>query len=141
MHPYSEYLQEYVYQRHSLQDGGKFNKDFRVTTIGKFMRKYFLDELPMLINIFRGEMKLIGIRPLSQQYLNLYNDDIQQLRMKHRPGLLPPFYADMPRTLDEIQESERKYLLACEKNGVLWTDIKYFFLILKNILFHHARSA
>jgi len=61
--------------------------------------------------------------------------------MKHRPGLLPPFYADMPRTLDEIQESERKYLLACEKNGVLLTDIKYFFLILKNILIHRARSA
>ena len=141
MHPYSEYLQDYVYQRHSLQDGGKFNKDFRVTTIGKFMRKHFLDELPMLINIFKGEMKLIGIRPLSRQYLNLYNDNIQQLRKKYRPGLLPPFYADMPRTLDEIQESEKKYLLACEKNGVLLTDIKYFFLILKNILFHHARSA
>jgi lipopolysaccharide/colanic/teichoic acid biosynthesis glycosyltransferase len=141
MHPYSEYLQDYVYQHHSLQAGGKFNKDFRVTTIGKFMRKHFLDELPMLINIFKGEMKLIGIRPLSRQYLNLYNDNIQQLRKKYRPGLLPPFYADMPRTLDEIQESEKKYLLACEKNGVLLTDIKYFFLILKNILFHHARSA
>jgi lipopolysaccharide/colanic/teichoic acid biosynthesis glycosyltransferase len=141
MHPYSEYLQEYVYKHHALQDGGKFNKDFRVTTIGKFMRKYFLDELPMIINIFKGDMKLIGIRPLSQQYLNLYNDDIQQLRMKYRPGLLPPFYADMPRSLNEIQESEKKYLLACEKNGILLTDIKYFFLILKNILFHHARSA
>lgn len=141
MHPYSEYLQEYVYQQHSLQDGGKFNKDFRITTIGKFMRKYFLDELPMFINIFKGEMKLVGIRPLSQQYLNLYYDDLQQLRMKYRPGLLPPFYADMPRTLEEIQASERKYLLSCKKNGVFLTDMRYFFLIFKNILFHHARSA
>jgi len=141
MHPYSEYLQDYVYQHHSLQAGGKFNKDFRVTTIGKFMRKYFLDELPMLINIFKGEMKLVGIRPLSQQYLNLYYDDLQQLRMKYRPGLLPPFYADMPRTLEEIQASERKYLLSCKKNGVFLTDMRYFFLIFKNILFHHARSA
>ena len=62
-------------------------------------------------------------------------------RNKFKPGLLPPFYADMPRTLEEIQASEMKYLVACEEEGELFTDIRYFVLILRNILFKNARSA
>ncbi|HET7734161.1 MAG TPA: hypothetical protein VFK73_10015, partial [Paludibacter sp.] len=66
---------------------------------------------------------------------------LQEKRIKYKPGLLPPFYADMPRTLDEIQESEMKYLTLCEEKGVFITDVKYLFGILKNILFKRARSA
>lgn len=141
MHPYSEYLQGYIFERNNLQDGGKFNKDIRVTTIGRIMRKYWLDELPMIFNLFKGDMKLVGVRPLSKQYFNLYNKDLQEKRVRFKPGLLPPFYADMPHTLTEIQESEMKYLNLCEKNGVFVTDIRYFFLILQNILLKKARSA
>jgi hypothetical protein len=47
----------------------------------------------------------------------------------------------MPRSFDEIQESEMKYLIACETNGVFKTDFRYFFLILKNILIKNARSS
>jgi len=104
------------------------------------MRKYWLDELPMLINLFKGEMKLVGVRPLSAQYYSLYSKELQQKRNKFKPGLLPPFYADMPKTLEEIEQSEMKYLLACERNGVFMTDIRYMFLILNNILFKKARS-
>jgi hypothetical protein len=57
------------------------------------------------------------------------------------PGLLPPFYADMPETLDEIQASEMRYLVACEKHGTFITDFRYFFKILHNILIKKARSA
>jgi len=121
--------------------GGKFNKDTRVSTIGGIMRKYWLDELPMIINMLKGEMKLVGVRPLSSQYFNLYSKELQEKRIKFKPGLLPPYYADMPRTLEEIQESEMNYLLACEKKGVFLTDARYFWMILKNILFHQARSA
>jgi lipopolysaccharide/colanic/teichoic acid biosynthesis glycosyltransferase len=140
MHPYSEYLQAYIFENNSLKEGGKFNKDIRITTLGKIVRKYWLDELPMILNLLRGEMKLVGVRPLSQHYFSLYTQELQAKRIKYRPGLLPPFYADMPSTLDEIQESEMKYLNACEKNGVFKTDIRYLFLILKNILFKKARS-
>jgi len=63
------------------------------------------------------------------------------LRVRFKPGLLPPFYADLPQTLDEIQESERNYLVACQNKGVFITDLKYLFRILKNILFRNARSA
>jgi hypothetical protein len=47
----------------------------------------------------------------------------------------------MPQTLDEIQESEMKYLRDCEAKGVMTTDFKYLFLILKNILIKKARSS
>jgi lipopolysaccharide/colanic/teichoic acid biosynthesis glycosyltransferase len=105
------------------------------------MRKYWLDELPMLINLARGNMKLVGVRPLSAQYFSLYSKELQELRTKFKPGLLPPFYADMPKTLEEIEKSEMNYLLLCTKNGTFLTDIKYFFLIIRNILFRSARSA
>ena len=141
MHPFSEYLQSYIYEKNRLNKGGKFYKDIRVTTIGYLMRKYWIDELPMFFNLFSGELKLVGVRPLSQQYFNLYSPELQAKRTKHKPGLLPPFYADMPETLDEIQESEMSYLVSCETKGVLRTDMKYFLLILKNIVIKKVRSA
>lgn len=141
MYSYSEYLQKYIYEHYNLQKGGKFKNDIRVTSIGRFMRKYWIDELPMFINLLKGDMKLIGVRPLSAHFFSLYTEELQQKRIQSKPGLLPPFYADMPQTLDEIQASEMKYLQACEKNGVFFTDFKYFFLILRNIFFKKARSA
>lgn len=140
MHPYSEYLQAYIYEKYSLQEGGKFNHDIRVNTVGHFMRKYWVDELPMLINLIKGDMKLVGVRPISKQYYSLYSQELQEKRIQHMPGLLPPFYADMPKTLEEIQESEMRYLVACEKNGTLRTDFIYFWRIVYTILIKRARS-
>lgn len=140
MHPYSEYLQSYIYEKNKLNNKGKFYKDIRITTIGGILRKYWLDELPMFFNLMKEDMKLVGVRPLSAHYYSLYSKELQDKRNKYKPGLLPPFYADMPQTLEEIQQSEMKYLQACEKNGVFSTDVKYFFLIIKNILFKRARS-
>lgn len=139
MHAYSEYLQEYVFHKNALQEGGKFNNDFRVTASGKFMRKFWLDELPMVFNLFKGEMKLVGVRPLSKHYFNLYSDELKEKRLQTKPGLVPPFYVDMPKTLDEIMASEIKYLDAYQKHSII-TDIKYFFKAFYNIFFKHARS-
>jgi lipopolysaccharide/colanic/teichoic acid biosynthesis glycosyltransferase len=139
MHPYAEYLQEYVYQKHQLQEGGKFNNDFRVTTLGKFMRKLWIDELPMIFNILKRDLKIVGVRPISKQYFDLYPNELKEKRTKTRPGLIPPFYADMPKTLDDIVASELKYLDLHTKHP-LRTDIKYFFKAFKNIIFKRARS-
>ena len=139
MHPYSEYIQDYVYSLHELQEGGKFKNDFRITSWGAFCRKIWLDELPMLINLFRGEMKLVGVRPLSRQYFNLYSVELKEKRIRVKPGLIPPFYYDMPHNLEEIQESELKYLTAYEKKPFR-TDLRYFFTSVFNIFFHNARS-
>ncbi len=140
MHPYAEYLQEYIYQQSNLKEGGKFKDDFRITTAGKFFRKIWLDELPMLINFLRGEMKLVGVRPLSKHYYSLYSQDLQEKRIKCKPGLIPPFYVDMPKTLDEIQASEHKYLDQYLKHPFR-TDWKYFWKAVWNILFKKARSS
>jgi lipopolysaccharide/colanic/teichoic acid biosynthesis glycosyltransferase len=141
MYSYAEYMQAYIYQHNALQEGGKFKRDVRVTSLGKFMRKYWIDELPMIFNLIKGDMKLIGVRPLSPQYFSLYSEELQEKRVKFKPGLFPPFYADMPKNMDEIQASEMKYLEACEKNGVFLTDCRYFLKIINNILFKKARSA
>lgn len=58
----------------------------RVTKIGKFIRKYSLDEIPQLINIIKGDMSLIGPRPLHPEYLPLY-DDNQAKRHDVMPGI------------------------------------------------------
>lgn len=58
----------------------------RLTPIGAFVRKTSLDELPQLINVLKGDMSLIGPRPLLPQYLSLYNDD-QKRRHNVRPGI------------------------------------------------------
>ena len=141
MHPYSEFLQAYIYERYALQEGGKFNHDIRVTTLGRLMRKYWMDELPMLLNLLKGDMKMVGVRPISQHYYSLYCKELQEKRVKHKPGLLPPFYADMPKTLDEIQASEMRYLTMCEKRGTLVTDFIYFWRIVCTIIFKRAHSA
>ena len=139
MHPYSEYVQDYVYKQYDLKDGGKFRDDFRITSWGAASRKIWLDEFPMLINFFKGNMKLVGVRPLSKHYYELYSKDLQERRIKYKPGLIPPFYADMPTDLDEIQKSENRYLDSYEKHPFL-TDLRYFGRSMWNIMFRHARS-
>lgn len=139
MHPYSEYLQDYVYQTNALQEGGKFRDDFRVTSWGKILRKLWIDELPQFLNFFRGELSIVGVRALSEHYFSLYPPDMQELRLQVKPGLLPPFYADMPKTFEEIVESERRYILA-KLERPFATDCRYFFKAAWNILVKKARS-
>ena len=140
MHPYAGYLQDYVHENNSFTAGCKFNNDFRVTSWGRFLRKFWIDEQPMWLNWLKREMKLVGVRPLSEHYFGLYPEEVQQRRLKHKPGLIPPFYVDLPKTFEEIIESECKYLDAYEKNPLL-TDFRYFLLAFYNIFIKRARSA
>lgn len=140
MHPYSEYLQELVYDKNKLSEGGKFNYDFRISSWGKVLRKLWIDELPILINYFRGDIKLVGVRLVNNHYLSLYSNEFRKRRIKYKPGLIPPFYADMPKTIEEIEQSEKKYFDLFDDSPFV-TDVKYFFKIFFNILFHRRRSA
>ena len=110
MHLYSEYIQQFLYDLNGSKNGDKITDDFRVASWGKFLRRYWLDELPMIINLIKGDVKIIGVRPLSCTKFNLYPPDLQNLRISTKPGLIPPFYADLPQTFDELLDSERKYL-------------------------------
>jgi len=60
--------------------------DPRVTRLGRILRKGKIDELPQLINVFRGEMSLVGPRPEVQQYVNLFRHDYEEI-LRVRPGL------------------------------------------------------
>ena len=141
MFPYSEYLQPYILEHEGLQKGGKFAHDYRVNFWGRKLRSSWLDEFPMFINILKGQMKLVGVRPLSRSYFNLYTPEMQALHVSVKPGLLPPFYYDKktPETLEEIQASEKRYIEAYHKHPFA-TDWRYFWGTVGNILFKHKRS-
>lgn len=141
MYSYSEYLQPYIYQHEGLQDGGKFADDYRVNGWGRFMRSSWLDELPMIINLFKGQLKLFGVRPLSRHYFSLYTPEMQQLRIKVKPGLIPPFYYEQetPKTVEDVQASERRYIEAYLQHPHR-TDWRYFWGSVANILFRKKRS-
>jgi lipopolysaccharide/colanic/teichoic acid biosynthesis glycosyltransferase len=139
MNAYSEYLQGYIYAQNQLDEGGKFKDDYRVNFIGNLFRKFWLDELPMIYNLIKGDIKLVGPRPLSNHYLSLYTATVAKKRFDFKPGLVPPYYVDMPKTLEEIMDSEMRYFDAYEKKPLL-TDLTYFFKAVCNILFRKARS-
>lgn len=68
------------------QEGNLLSDAERLTSIGSFVRKTSLDEIPQLINVLKGDMALIGPRPLLPQYLALYNAE-QKRRHNVRPGI------------------------------------------------------
>ena len=141
MHPYAEYIQAYVFEsRGGMDISDKSNDDFRITNWGRFMRKYWLDELPMLINWFKGDVKLVGVRPLSKAMFETYPKWLQDKRTLSRPGLIPPFYIDHPDTFEELFASEDKYLTEYLQHP-LRTDIKYFFKTMGSILGRKTHSA
>lgn len=67
-------------------NGNLLSDELRLTEIGSFVRKTSLDELPQLLNVIKGDMSLIGPRPLLPQYLHLYNE-FQKRRHEVRPGI------------------------------------------------------
>lgn len=140
MHPYSEFLQSDLYKMGELNtDGNKIIDDYRVTSYGKFLRKFWIDEIPQILNWIRGDVSLVGVRALSQAKFSLYPKEIQDLRTRFKPGLIPPFYADMPKSFGDLIESERKYLTKKLKSRFS-TDLSYFFKVMYNIFFKGARS-
>jgi undecaprenyl phosphate N,N'-diacetylbacillosamine 1-phosphate transferase len=68
------------------ENGNLLPDSERLTTIGRWIRSLSLDELPQLINVLKGDMALVGPRPLLVQYLPLY-DDVQRRRHEVRPGI------------------------------------------------------
>ena len=68
------------------KNGNLLSDSERITRIGKFIRKTSIDELPQLINVLKGDMSLIGPRPLLTEYLPLYND-FQRRRHDVKPGI------------------------------------------------------
>ena len=141
MHAYAEYLHGYILKINGYAESGKPANDFRLTPWGKFMRRYWIDELPQLINVLKGELKLVGVRPISQRYFQDIPKDLQELRLKHKPGCIPPYVAlNRKGNVKGVLQAEREYLEEKSKNPYT-TDTKFFFKALFNIVFKRKRSA
>ncbi|MGQ1890963.1 sugar transferase [Thermophagus sp. OGC60D27] len=140
MHPFAEFLQDYVTKLNGYNKVGKPANDFRVASWGKIYRKYWLDELPQLINVLKGELNIVGVRPLSRTRFNELPEDLQKLRVRFKPGCIPPYVALLMPDAEGNIEAERIYLSEKLKHPVR-TDIKYFFMAIYNILSGKIKSS
>jgi len=140
MHPYSEYSNNFFNKQNRFGHLAKVENDERITSWGKYLRKYWIDELPMLVNLLQGDLKLVGIRPISEAlYNSRFPKEFREKKIRIKPGVIPVCYRDMPKSLEETWESERKYIERYREHP-LRTDFVYFFKVFYNILFKGARS-
>ena len=103
----------------------------RLTKVGAFIRKTSIDELPQLINVLKGDMALIGPRPLLPKYLPLYNDE-QFRRHEVRPGITG--WAQVNGRNNVTWTEKFKLDVWYVDHCSLWLDVKIFFMTLKNVL-------
>ncbi|MCF6350437.1 MAG: sugar transferase [Flavobacteriaceae bacterium] len=110
----------------------------RLTTIGKFVRKTSLDEIPQLLNVLKGDMSLIGPRPLLLEYLPLYNKE-QQKRHLVKPGITG--WAQINGRNAISWEDKFKYDVAYVNNINFLTDLKIIFKTIKKVVISEGISA
>jgi len=103
----------------------------RLTTLGKLLRKSSIDELPQLINVLKGEMSLVGPRPLLMEYLALYTDE-QKLRHDVRPGITG--WAQVNGRNALTWEDKFKLDSWYVKNQTLWLDGKIMLLTIMKVI-------
>lgn len=110
----------------------------RLTKIGKFVRSTSIDELPQLINVLKGDMALIGPRPLLPEYLPLYSQD-QARRHEVRPGITgwAQCHGRNAISWSEKLKLDVWYVDHC----TFWTDIKIVFLTIKKVLLRENVNA
>ena len=133
MYPMAYLAQEYLYKNQTFGRLGKPQNDFRITPLGKLLRRYWIDELPQLLNLLKGDVTLVGVRPLTKGFFKVLPKDLQEERLKIKPGLIPQCYADRPKNLSQRITSEKKYLEARKKNPFL-TNLSYLLRTLLAIL-------
>lgn len=112
-------------------DGNLLPDEVRLTKVGKFVRSTSIDELPQLINVLKGDMALIGPRPLLVQYLPLYSPE-QARRHEVRPGISGWAQCHGRNAISWTEKFKLDvwYVDHC----TLWTDIKVIFITIKNVL-------
>lgn len=121
--------------------------DSRITWIGRFMRKYKLDEVPQLLNVLKGDMSLVGPRPEVQEYVDLYTPEEQAI-LDVRPGITDwasIWNSDEGAVLANSDDPDRAYLelirptklklqLFYVRNHSVWVDVKIITYTLVKLL-------
>ncbi len=112
-------------------EGNLLPDEVRLTKVGRFVRSTSIDELPQLINVLKGDMALIGPRPLLPQYLPLYSPE-QARRHEVRPGISGWAQCHGRNAISWTEKFKLDvwYVDHC----TLWTDIKVIFITIKNVL-------
>lgn len=125
-------LNSYDSQGHPLPDSS------RMTKVGSFLRSTSLDELPELWNVIKGNMSLVGPRPLLMEYLPLYSS-VQFRRHEVRPGITGWAQINGRNSLSWEDKFEMDVWYV--ENRSLWLDIKILFLTVKKVLVRDGISA
>ncbi|MCP2227995.1 sugar transferase [Pseudomonas sp. B14-6] len=119
-------------------DGDPLPDSERMTDFGRFLRSSSLDELPELWNVIKGDMSLVGPRPLLMEYLPLY-DEVQVRRHDARPGVTG--WAQINGRNALSWEEKFKLDVWYVDNQSLWLDLKIIFLTIKKVLVRDGISA
>lgn len=122
--------------------------DPRVTKFGRILRMTKINELPQIINVFKGEMSIVGPRPLLEVSFNLYSDDVKRLIYNSKPGITgigSLIFRDEEKTVSEAEDPKIMYVsiypykgeleLWYLQNASLSTDIKIISLTAWGIIF------
>jgi exopolysaccharide biosynthesis polyprenyl glycosylphosphotransferase len=111
----------------------KVTDDPRITKLGKFLRKYSLDELPQLINVARGEMSLVGPRPLPVNEVKRFNDLAHRRRLSVKPGLTCIWQIKGRNKISDFKDWVRLDLEYID-SWTLWLDFKILLLTVPAVL-------
>ncbi len=112
-------------------EGSLLSDEQRLTSLGEFLRKWSLDELPGLWNVLTGEMSLVGPRPLLMEYLSLYTEK-QSRRHEVRPGITGWAQIHGPHNLTWAEKFEHDVWYVEHRS--LWLDIKILWITLLKLV-------
>lgn len=112
-------------------EGNYFPDEYRITEFGKWVRKYSLDEIPQLINVIKGDMSLVGPRPLLEEYLPLYSED-QKRRHQVKPGVSGWAQVNGRNAISWEKKFELDVWYV--ENVGLWLDLKILFITFFNVI-------
>lgn len=119
------------------REGNLLPDDKRLTKIGKFVRSTSLDEIPQLLNVIKGDMSLIGPRPLLVQYLPLYNEK-QKRRHEIRPGITGWAQVNGRNAISWEEKFELDVWYV--ENVSLLVDMRILFLTIKKVFVREGIS-
>jgi exopolysaccharide biosynthesis polyprenyl glycosylphosphotransferase len=111
----------------------KLTNDPRVTAVGRWLRKYSLDELPQLWNVLRGDMSLVGPRPLPVDEVKRFSDFAHRRRLSVKPGLTCLWQIGGRNQIFDFKEWVRLDLEYID-NWSLWLDVKILLLTIPAVL-------